>query len=272
MRRLRDRVAVVTGAASGIGRATSVLLAGKGCAVALADVNAEGLAETARLVEAAGGRASTHLADVADRKRMEALPAEVISAHGCVHLLVNNAGVSGTAHVSDHDLDDFAWIVGVNFWGVVHGCRYFLPHLQRAEEGHIVNLSSMLGLVGLPSQSAYCATKFAVRGFTESLRAELHGSRVGVTCVLPGGVKTSLLKSARMADEAERRRLIALFEKTALPPEAVAARIVSAVLWNKARILIGLEAHAVDYLTRLFPVLAGDLVGAISKRTRERRS
>ena len=173
MRNLRGRVAVVTGAGSGIGRATSIELARKGCSLALVDVNEEAMKETGALLEGIASEVSTHVVDVADRARMEALPAAVLSAHGQVDVLINNAGVSVTSDVLEHDLDDFAWILGVNLWGVVHGCRFFLPHLLAAPDAHIVNVSSLCGIVALPSQSAYSATKFAVRGFTEALRCEL---------------------------------------------------------------------------------------------------
>ena len=194
VRAFRDKVAVVTGAASGIGRALAQDLARRGADLALVDVSAAALAETAGLCAARGRGVTTHIADVADAARMKALAAEVVAAHGRVELLVNNAGVSVTGTFEEQSLDDWRWIVGVNFWGVVHGCKFFLPHLRRAREAHIVNLSSMFGLIGLPTQSSYCATKFAVRGFSEALWAELRGSGIGVTTVHPGGVRTNIAR------------------------------------------------------------------------------
>ena len=267
MRTLNGRVAVVTGAASGIGRATSLLLAKKGCVVALADIGEVGLEETRRLVADAGGKASTHVVDVADRKRMERFPDEVLSAHGSVHVLVNNAGVAVTDTVEEHDLDDFEWLFGINFWGVVYGCRFFLPHLKKQPEAHIVNLSSVFGFIGLPTQSAYCASKFAVRGFTESLHAELHGTNVGVTCVHPGGIATNIVRDGRMSKETEalRSKLVGVFKKM-MPPEKAAAQIVKAIETKEKRLLITREAYAIDAAKRLFPVLTNELAIRARKR------
>lgn len=265
MRKLEDRVAVVTGAASGIGRATSVLLAEKGCDLALADVNEVGLAETRRLVESRGRKATTHLVDVADRARMERFPGEVVDAHGRVHILINNAGVSVTSTVESHDLDDFEWLVGINFWGVVYGCKFFLPHLKRQDEAHIVNLSSMFGLIGLPTQSAYCATKFAVRGFSESLRAELHGTNVGVSSIHPGGINTNIIKNGRMKDDVLRGKLVRFFETKTMPAEGAAQRIVRGILRDRPRVLITREAYVTDLAKRLFPVLTNEVVTRLRK-------
>jgi NAD(P)-dependent dehydrogenase (short-subunit alcohol dehydrogenase family) len=201
---LAGKVAAVTGAASGIGRALAEVLAQRGCSLALADLDAGGLAETARRVEAAGRRASTHVVDVADWERMVRFADEVVEAHGGVDLVVNNAGVSVTGTLEEQSIEDLRWIVGVNFWGVVHGCKAFLPHLRKRPEGHLVNLSSVLGLIGLPTQTSYCATKFAVRGFSEGLWAELADSRIGVTVVHPGGVRTNIVRASRTADPPPR--------------------------------------------------------------------
>src|SRR5262245_37768763 len=173
MRRLQGRVAVVTGAASGIGRALAVELAGRGCALALVDLNEAGLRESADLARAAGAKVSIHRADVADRARMEALPGEVLREHGHVHVVVNNAGVSVIGALADQSLDDFAWLMGINFWGVVHGAKLFLPALLAEDEGHIVNVSYMFGFVGVLGQMSYCSAKYAVRVVSETLVYEL---------------------------------------------------------------------------------------------------
>ena len=264
MRSFRDKVAVVTGAASGIGRALAILLARRGADLALVDVSEAGLAETADAVAKAGRRATVHVADVADAARMERLAAEVVAAHGAVHLLVNNAGVSVTASLETQSLEDFRWIVGVNFWGVVHGCKFFLPALRAARakgsEAHIVNVSSMFGLIGLPSQSSYCATKFAVRGFSEALWAELHEAGIGVTSVHPGGVRTNIVRTSRTADPAAKQQMIERFDRLAMAPEKAAARILQAVERNRLRVVICPEAHAADWAKRIAPVAVHRLV------------
>ena len=254
MRRFEGRVAVVTGAASGIGRATSVLLARRGCDLALVDIDASGLAETAKRVRAAGRKVSLHRVDVADRDAMSALPDQVIGEHGHVHILVNNAGVSVGSTLEEHDLDDFAWLVGINLWGVVYGCKFFLPHLLREDEGHIVNISSMFGFVGFPGQSSYCATKFAVRGLSESLFAELSGTGVGVTSVHPGAIRTNIMAAARAIDEEVRARFLEIFERRGMPPERAAERIVRGIERRRLRVIIAREAWLTDWLKRLMPV------------------
>lgn len=266
MRTLRDRVAVVTGAASGIGAATSELLAQRGCDLALVDVNEEGLRHTAERVQATGRKASLHQADVADRARMQALPDEVLAEHGHVHVLVNNAGVSVGATFEDHDLDDFDWIVGINFWGVVYGCFFFLPHLKREEESHIVNLSSMFGFVGFPGQSSYCATKFGVLGLSEALWAELRESGVGVTSVHPGGISTNIIRAARFPDPGQQEEADERFRRIGAHPEVVARKIVRAVERNRMRVVIRPEAHVAHWLKRLSPRLTHRLIAWLYRR------
>jgi NAD(P)-dependent dehydrogenase (short-subunit alcohol dehydrogenase family) len=264
MRTLSDRVAVVTGAASGIGRATAVALARKGCHVALVDVSAAGLGETAELIRGEGRNASEHVADVSSKERMRALPDEVEARHGGVHVLVNNAGVSVSALFEHHTLEDFEWLMGINFWGVIYGCKFFLPKLVAAEEAHVVNISSVFGIVGVPLNSSYCASKFAVRGFSEALRAELADTKVGVSSVHPGGVATNIVKSARMNEaggfDGLHQKAVERF-KSMLPPEKAAARIVTGILKNQPRILITREAYVIDYAKRLFPAFSSELVG-----------
>jgi short-subunit dehydrogenase len=271
VRKLDGRVAVVTGAGSGIGRATACLLAERGCALALVDLNATSLAETAERVRACGRDVSVHVADVADRARMEHLPGEVLDAHGHVHILVNNAGVSVIGTLLEQKLDDFAWLMGINFWGVVYGCKLFLPFLLAEEEAQIVNISSMFGFVGIPSQISYNASKYAVRGFSEALSSELSGTRVGVTCVHPGGIRTNVVRASRVSTEAnaeEKRNTIEMFEKRAHSPEKAARKIVRAIERNQARVRIGAEAYLTDWVKRLFPVSTQRLVGWAWRRRR----
>lgn len=253
MREFRDRVAVVTGAASGIGRALALALAERGADLALVDVDEPGLREAAAEVEKQGRRASVHVVDVSDAAAMAALPDTVVKLHGRVNLLVNNAGVSVTGKLEEQSLEDLHWIVGINFWGVVHGCKFFLPHLRASGDAHIVNVSSMFGLIGLPTQSSYCATKFAVRGLSEALWAELRDDGIGVTCVHPGGVRTNIVRSSRTGDAAAKARIMAQFERRAAPPEEVARQILRAVERNQLRVLVCRETHVTDWVKRLVP-------------------
>ncbi len=268
MKRFTDRVAVVTGSASGIGRALAQTLATKGCDLALADIDADGLAQTARLVEATGRRVSTHVVDVSDRARMEAFVAEVEQAHGRVDILVNNAGVTVAASFEEQSLDDFAWVVGINLWGVVYGCKMFLPLLRRQDEACIVNLSSMFGLIGVPQQTSYCATKFGVRGFSESLAVELAPTAVRVMSVHPGGIRTNIVKSARYVGQASRLRskTVEFFEKRAMPPERAAEQIVDGIARDAERLLITREAHLTDVVKRIWPEIPARWIAWVQQR------
>jgi NAD(P)-dependent dehydrogenase (short-subunit alcohol dehydrogenase family) len=253
MRQLADRIAVVTGSASGIGRATALALAREGCNLALADVDEVGMAETAAKVREVGRKVTSHRVDVADKARMQAFADEVVAEHGAVHVLINNAGVSVTAPLAEQSLEDFEWIVGINFWGVVYGCKFFLPHLRQAGGATIVNLSSMFGLIGLPTQSSYCATKFAVRGFSESLAAELCGDDVDVISVHPGGIATNIVRSGRFLDIDKQAKTVRWFERFAMPPERAARQIVDGIKRRKSRVIITREAVLTDVLKRLYP-------------------
>lgn len=253
MQRIEGRVAVVTGAASGIGRATAKHLSERGCIVAAVDVDEAGLASLAEEVHATGRKLSTHRVDVANRDQMAALPDAVVAEHGAVQIVINNAGVALGQELEEVSWEDFDWLVGINFWGVVHGCRFFLPHLRQSDEGHIVNVSSMFGFAGLPSQGPYCATKAAVRSLTETLHAELGSSNVGVTSVHPGGIKTNIVRNARFDDDGDREGAIELFERFGTDPEVVARRIVRAIERSQLRLLITPEARALDFAKRLIP-------------------
>lgn len=270
MRNLSDAIAVVTGAGSGIGRATSAALARHGCHVALVDRDPSGLEESARSVRAAGRRASLHRADVAERTQMERLVDEVSRSHGRVHVLVNNAGVTVRGSFADHSLDDFERVVAVNLFGVAYGCKLFLPLLLRERESHIVNLSSLLGLVGLPTQTAYSAAKFGVRGFSEALRAELRGSGVGLTCVFPGAVRTNFVASSKDYDRASSQRLDRSYRflGAALPPERVATRIVRAIQRDRERLVLRFDAHLAGWSAGLLPRLTQRVIGWSYRRLR----
>ncbi len=255
---LAGRTAVITGAGSGIGRAVAVSLAQRGCHLALSDINEAGLLETVHLVRAPGLRVSSHLLDVSNREQVAAFPPRVLAEHPGVDVLVNNAGVAlgGTfAEVSD---EDFEWLFSINFWGVQRMTRAFMPLLQASDDARLVNLSSVYGIVAPAGQSAYSASKFAVRGFSEALRHELEGTTVGVTVVHPGGVATSIANNARIpagADplEVERRRSVQN-KLLRMPPARAGEIIVRGIERRKKRVLVGMDAAAVSWLARIAPV------------------
>ena len=252
-----ETVAAVTGAGSGIGRALACALAERGCALALADIDAAGLSETAQMVAGKARKVTTHEVDVADRAAVEQFAAAAVEQHGRVNLLINNAGVALGGTVEQVSIDNIAWLFSINFWGMVHGVKAFLPTLQKQPEAHIVNLSSVFGLFAPAGQAAYAASKFAVRGFSDSLRQELAGTSIHVSCVHPGGIKTNIALRARVDDlPAEQREQAGeLFSRLLrLPPEYAAAVILRGVEGNKARILIGQEAWLIDRIMRLAPV------------------
>ncbi|MDE0804495.1 MAG: SDR family NAD(P)-dependent oxidoreductase [Acidimicrobiales bacterium] len=275
---LQGRVAAVTGAASGIGRELAVLLAKKGADLAISDVDEVGLAETVDLAKKAGGATTitSQRLDVADRDAVHAWADQVVADHGTVNLVVNNAGVALGATVDGMSYEDFDWLMGINFDGVVSGTKAFLPHLKTAGEGHVVNISSVFGLMGIPSQSAYNAAKFAVRGFTEALRVELDIEDCGVsaTTVHPGGIKTSIAKNARMDDSIsdigqDSTKAIAEFEKLFITsPKRAAKAIVRAVEKDKRRLLIGPDAWAFSLISKLPPGMYQGIIARGAARGR----
>lgn len=280
MKNLKGAVVAITGASSGIGRATAILLASKGANVAISDVNEAALEATAAECRAKGVKVTTAKVDVASREQVYAWAERVAADHGKVNVVVNNAGVALGATVEAMKYEDFEWLMGINFWGVVYGTKAFLPHLRKAGEGHIVNISSVFGLIGVPTQSAYNAAKFAVKGFTESLREELaiDGANIGVTCVHPGGIKTNIAAAARMTEtpgwssEGDKKQFEKAFRTT---PEEAAATIVRAIEKNQRRLLIGSDAYAIDLMQRVMPELYQDLFvfgGRARKKRLEKRS
>jgi NAD(P)-dependent dehydrogenase (short-subunit alcohol dehydrogenase family) len=262
MKLMQGTVAAITGAGSGIGRALALNLAGRGCALAIADVRDETLQETAGLARAAGARSvSTHVCDVSDFAAVETYAADALAAHGGVQLLVNDAGVALGGTFQDISMEDFHWLMGINFWGVVNGCKAFLPTLLRQGEAHIVNVSSVFGLLAPPGQTAYVSSKYAIRGFTESLRLELHGTPVRVSAVHPGGVATNIAKNARVSGqlrdtppERVAQQRASIERMLSLPPERAAAIIVEGIERNRRRILVGKDAQRIALLTRLLPL------------------
>ncbi len=259
----QNTVAVVTGAASGIGRALAIRLAQEGASLAIADLRTEDLEGTAHMLKqlkpaAPRVKVSTHVVDVADKERVAAFAREVVEAHGRANLIINNAGVGLFGAVEQISIEDIEWLMGVNFWGVVYGVKHFLPILAMEPQSHIVNISSVFGIIAPVGHSAYAASKFAVRGFTEALRHELLGSPVKVSVVHPGGIKTNIANYSRQgagADQAAVDRERAIFNTAArTSPEAAADRIVRGVLRDEERILIGVDAWAIDRIQRWAPV------------------
>jgi NAD(P)-dependent dehydrogenase (short-subunit alcohol dehydrogenase family) len=267
---LKGRTAVVTGAGSGIGRAIAVALSRRGCHLALADIDETGLARTAEQIAAQGVRLSQHRLDVSDAQATAAFPDRVVAERGGADLLVNNAGVALGGTFEQIAESDFNWLFAINFWGVVRVTRAFLPLLRLSEEACIVNMSSIFGLIAPPGQTAYAASKFAVRGFSQALRHELKGTRIGVTVVHPGGVATSIAKNARApkgvsAGQSEHERRM-IESRLKMPPEVAGEIIVRGVERRKGRVLVGSDAKMISIIERLMPVSYWKLIGWARKR------
>jgi short-subunit dehydrogenase len=269
--RLKDRTAVITGAGSGIGRGIAQALAQRGCHLALADINEPGLTETAQLVKSTNVRVTTHRLDVTDRDAVAALPETVAATHGGAALLFNNAGVAVAGTFDQVAERDFEWLFEINFWAVVRLTRAFMPLLKGSDEARIVNVSSLFGLISPPGQTAYAASKFAVRGFSNALRFELEGSNVGVTVVHPGGVATKIADNARrpagtsnaeVNEQIERARRI-----LTMPPAQAGEIIVNAVERRAARVLVGSDAKLMALIERLAPVSYWSLLGPLFRRS-----
>jgi short-subunit dehydrogenase len=262
---LSGAVIVLTGAASGIGAALAVQLAAKGAKLALVDRDAGGLDAVAERARASGGTVTTHVLDIADAAAIAALPAAVEQAHGGAAILINNAGVALAGTFELASLEDFEWLMNINFWGAVRLSYAFLPLLRQAPAAQIVLTSSVFGLIGPPGQTAYAASKFALRGFGEALRHELEGTNIGVTLVHPGGVDTNIARNSRIGkffDPALARAGIAMFQKSLkTKPDAAAARIIRGIETREKRVLIGADAYQIDIIQRLLPVRYWSLIG-----------
>ena len=264
MTEIKGKLAIVTGAASGIGRGTALELAKRGARLAISDLDRTGLAETAKRIEALGGQVTTYLLDVADRDAVYAFAQEIETTHGGADIVINNAGVAQIARVDELSYEDFEWVMNIDFWGMVYGTKAFLPQIQKKGEGHIVNVSSIFGIVAVPSQAAYNSAKFAIRGFTEALRHDMKGTRIKVSCVHPGGIKTNIVRNARFLQSTQataREEAASGFDKMAMTtPEKAGRVIVNGIAKNKERILIGFDAKAIDWLQRLLPASYGKIM------------
>ena len=261
MKNFKNKDAAITGAGSGLGQQLAVLLAKAGCHVSLSDVNEKGLAETVELVKPYNVRVTSKKVNVAKLEEVRTWAEETVQNHGSVNMIFNNAGVALGSTVEGSNYEDLEWIMGINYWGVVYGTKEFLPYLKKTGEGHIINTSSLFGLTAQPTQSAYNSTKFAVRGFTESLRQELDIENSGVSAlsVHPGGIRTNIANDARMSDSIKsmgmnpEKSAKAFNKLLRMPAEEAAQQILDAVLKNKRRLLIGNDAKTLDLIQRVLP-------------------
>ena len=272
MRSFKEKVAVITGAGSGMGRYLAILLARDGADVCVCDVNEKTLNETVIMLRKYNVSVSSHLLDVSDKESIEALPQKVIDQHGKVDLVFNNAGVGSGSYFQDMNKDNWDWVMGINFEGVVNSTRAFIPHMINNSEAAIVNTSSIFGMVAIPGQSVYHATKFAVRGFTESLALEMKQTNpnLQIHCVHPGHIGTNIATSARISDEdfdktqarmsifnrnppKTKQEMGELFKEGGMHPSKAAKIILDGVKKNNSRIFVGLDAKLLDLSQRLFP-------------------
>jgi short-subunit dehydrogenase len=267
-----ESVVVITGAASGIGRALAVRLAQEPIAgITISDVNAKALAETEKLMGNPNLRVTTHYVNVADEAEMRVFAEEVVSLHGRVTHVINNAGVALGGSVKEVSLDDMHWLMNINFWGVVYGTKLFLPYLEKEKSAHIVNFSSLFGLICPPGQAAYAASKFAVRGFTEALRHELESTNIAVSVVHPGGVKTNIANNAKIGEgvvltekEIQVRKAKINRNLSRTTPEQAAEIIVTGIKARSPRILIGSDARLLSSIGRFFPQRYFSIINFIS--------
>lgn len=277
MKSFKYKVAAITGAGSGIGRALALALSEQGCHVALSDIDEKGLLETVNLIHS-GVNVTHHIVDVSKREAVYDWAEQIVADHGQVNMIFNNAGVALGDTVENISYEDFEWLMNINFWGVVYGTKAFLPHLEASGDGHIINISSLFGLVGMPTQSAYNAAKFAVRGFTESLQEELSvaGSCVHAISVHPGGIKTNIARNSRVGvvsmngdQELDHNKeyFAERFDQIArTSPKSAASTILKGIRKNKLRVLIGPDALVMDGMQRLLPESYQKLVVFGAKR------
>ena len=269
MRHLKNKVAVVTGGSSGIGQSIALALANCGCKLAVVGTSQERIDGTLALMsEEVEGKG--YVCDVSDRAAVVSLANMIEEDFGQVDIIVNNAGITSAAPFSEFDMELFDRIVKTNFFGVVNCCHAFLPKLQRQAHGHIVNMSSMLGFVGVPNQSAYVSTKFAIRGFTESLWAELDSTPIAVTGIYPGTIQSEILERASFSDELEKAAMIKMMDRFGIPASVVADKTVDAIRRDRREVIIGRDARALVLLKRLMPALCHRLTASGTRKAQEK--
>jgi NADP-dependent 3-hydroxy acid dehydrogenase YdfG len=273
MNDFKNKVAEITGAGSGIGQALAIELAEKGCHLALSDVNIKGLENTKSIIDSgsSGVNIKIYQLDVANQALFVDHAKQVNEDFGHVNIVVNNAGVALSAKLDEVKREDFNWLMDINFWGVVNGTEAFLPYLKKSGDGYIVNISSVFGMISLPTQGSYNASKFAVRGYTEALIQEMIADKhaVGISCVHPGGIATEIARNARVSDSDDKELMSKDFDKLArTTPKKAAQTILKGVSKNKARIMIGADAHLIHFLVRLlgsgYQVLTRKLMGSMN--------
>lgn len=260
---LRDAVVALTGAASGIGAELAVHLAGAGAHLALVDRDADGLEATRQHV-GPDVQVSCHVVDLGDRQAIAALPEAVAAAHGRVSMLISNAGVALVGPFDDYGENDFEWLMNINFWAGVRLTRAFIPWLRQAPMAQIVYVSSVYGIIGVPGNVAYCASKFAIRGFAEALRQEIKHTGIGITIVHPGGVNTNIARTAKIAagtDPVVAQEGVRQFQKMLrTQPASAATTIINGIQRRRQRVLIGVDAYVIDGLKRLMPLQSDKLM------------
>lgn len=270
MRNLHEKVVAITGAASGIGRALAIELAKHGCVLALSDVDVKGLGETAAALPS-GISFSTHIVDVANQARVIEWAGEVVNEHGCVDIIINNAGVASVASIEEIKQEDFNWVFDICFFGVLYGSKAFMPYLKKRKESYIVNISSVNGFVPFPNNGPYNCAKHAVKALNQTMMQELRDSSVKVLSVHPGGIKTNIARNSRVLGSAAENdganRIVSRFDRAAsTTAEKTAEMVVQGILKNKKRVLVGTDAIVMDIFTRLFPQKFSDYVGKIAMR------
>jgi len=270
MKNLKNKVAAITGAGSGIGRMLALGLAAESCHLAISDVNAAGLKETEKLIGKVV-KVSTHIVDVSRQDQVIRFAKEAVERHGGIDIIINNAGVALGDFLETVPIEDFEWLMGINFWGVVYGTMAFLPYLRKRPEGHIVNISSINGIVSNPNNGPYSASKYAVRGYTETLIQEMKGSNIGVSCVHPGGIKTNIAKNTKVNKtyySISSKQAAELYDKEVFrtTAEQAARVIINGIKRNQQRVMIGYDAKILDLFMRFFPQTSVNITAIVAKR------